>query len=51
MISVQNTDPQRIEFLTEIFSSSTKLNSIITTILQLTKNDFTGRIKQHKITA
>ena len=36
MTSVQIIDPQSVELLTEIFSSSTKFKSLIPTVLQLT---------------
>ena len=42
MISVQITVPQSIDFLKEIFSFSAKFKSIIPTVLQLTKKNFTG---------
>ena len=49
MISIEIRGLQSVRFLTEIFSSSTKVKSIITTVLQLTKNYFRERFKELRI--
>ena len=45
------TGPQRVGFLTKIFSSLTKFKSIITTVLQLTKNNYTEIFKELRVPA
>ena len=49
MILVQITGLQSAGFFMEVLSSSTKIQIIITTALQLPNNDFTGRFKKLRI--